>query len=69
MASRGISHHESDKKRLVYGRDELYLRRYIGTHVIGVLAADAELARAHTPILSPGMRKALEVLVPLSIEE
>lgn len=68
--ARGIAHHLNDKKRTVYGRDEMFLRKYIGTHAIAMLAADDELVRAHTGILSPGMRKALkESLAPLSIEE
>ena len=73
--ARGIAHHFNDKKRTLYGRDALYLRNYVGTHVIAVLAADNELQRAHVNgdgskgVLSPGMRLALGQLVSLAIEE
>ena len=54
------SHHESDARRVVKGRDVEWLQGYIARQALKMIVADQELRdHNHESMLSQGLREAL----------
>lgn len=65
MAPRSVAHHAADARRFLKGKDETYLREYIGKHVVRLLVADGMLP-VNSRELAISLREALKPLQSLT---
>ena len=70
MAKRSIAKHRVDARRTLRGKSEAWLRRYIGTHAVRIVEAEKELIQTYgATLISPSLRRAIELLQPHAAED